>query len=167
VLEPFRMHSSSYVWNATYEAHAAEPHDTNGRLLNRKRPTDIDAARYGAAGLLHTTPTDYANFLIEVMNPRDADPFRLQPKTTAEMVRPHVKGGDSPLSSRGLGWEVVQAPEDNYLVHGGDNDGFHAFVAASLKQRTGYIVMTNGDGGGELIKKLIIGETPLNRLLRG
>jgi len=81
------------------------------------------------------------------------------------MVRPQIKGGDSPQSWRALGWEVVRSDKDDFIVHGGDNSGFHAFAAASLKRRNGYIFMTNGDGGMDLLKKLIIGDTPLNQLL--
>jgi hypothetical protein len=37
--------------------------------------------------------------------------------------------------------------------------------AASLQRQTGYVVMTNGDGGWQLVKNLIIGDTPLNKVL--
>ncbi len=167
VLVPFGMDSSGYVWTRRFEQHTADPHDEQGRLLDRGRPSDIDAARYGAAGGLITTPTDYAKFLIQIINPKPSDRFRLQSSTIAEMVRPEIKGGDSPASSRALGWEVVQSDTDDIIVHGGDNSGFHAFAAASRKRKTGYMVMTNGDGGTNLIKKLIIGDTELNQLLMG
>jgi CubicO group peptidase (beta-lactamase class C family) len=164
---PFGMTASGYVWTRMYERHAADPHDDKGQPIERKKASEIDAARYAAAGLLNTTATDYAKFLIEIINPRPADRFRLEKRTIAEMVRPHIKGGDSPTSSRGLGWEVVHTDSDDLIVHGGDNSGFHAFAAASIKQKTGYVFMTNGDGGAELLKKLIIGDTALNRLLAG
>ena len=159
------MHSTGYVWNKRFERHAADPHDEQGRPLDRKMPSDIDAARYAAAGGLLTTPTDYAKFLIQIVNPKSTDRFRLQASTIAEMLRPHIKGGDSPASSRALGWEVVRTDTDDFMVHGGDNSGFHAFAAASRKRKTGYMIMTNGDGGTTLIKKLIIGNTALNQLL--
>ncbi len=164
---PFGMASSGYVWNEGYEQHVAEPHDAQGRPLERKKPTATDAARYGAAGLLHTTPTDYTKFLIEIIDPKPNDRFRLRRSTIAEMIRPRIKGGDSPTSSRALGWEVVHTDKDDFIVHGGDNAGFHAFAAASLGRKTGYIFMTNGDGGVDLLKKLIVGDTTLNRLLIG
>lgn len=167
LLVPFGMASSGYVSTAIYERHVADPHDAKGQPLTRKKPTAIDAARYGAAGLLHTTPTDYAKFLIEIIDPKPSDRFRLEKRTIAEMVRPHIKGGESPASSRALGWEVVHTSKDDVIVHGGDNPGFHAFAAACLERKTGYIFMTNGDGGIDLLKKLIIGDTTLNRLLVG
>jgi CubicO group peptidase (beta-lactamase class C family) len=101
------------------------------------------------------------------VDPRPSDRFRLQKRTIAEMVRPHIKGGESPASSRALGWEVVHTGKDDFILHGGDNPGFHAFAAASLERKTGYIFMTNGDGGIDLLKKLIVGNTTLNRLLIG
>jgi CubicO group peptidase (beta-lactamase class C family) len=165
VLIPFGMRLSTYVWNGDEERHAATPHDAHGQPLPTRKPTTVDAARYGAAGLLCTTATDYARFLIEVVDPKPSDRFRLQQRTLFEMMRPHVKGGDSPTSSRALGWEVVHTDEDDLIVHGGDNSGFHAFAAASPRQRSGYVFMMNGDGGVDLLKRLIVGDTPLNQLL--
>lgn len=165
LLAPFGMASSGYVYTDSYERHAAAPHGAHGQPLPRQKASDIDAARYGAAGMLHTTATDYAKFLIEIMDPKPSDRFRLRKETIAEMVRPQIKGGDSPDSWRALGWEVVRTDKDDLIVHGGDNSGFHAFAAASIKRRSGYIFMTNGDGGMDLLKKLIIGDTPLNQLL--
>jgi CubicO group peptidase (beta-lactamase class C family) len=165
LLSPFKMTSSGYVSTDSYERHTAAPHDAHGQPIPRQKASDIDAARYGAAGLLHTTPTDYAKFLIEIMDPKPSDRFRLRKDTIAEMVRPQIKGGDSPDSWRTLGWEVVRTDKDDVIVHGGDNSGFHAFAAASIKRRTGYVFMTNGDGGMELLKELIVGDTPLNQLL--
>jgi hypothetical protein len=33
----------------------------------------------------------------------------------------------SPQSWRSLGWEVIRSDQDDVIVHGGDNSGFHAF----------------------------------------
>jgi hypothetical protein len=69
-----------------------------------RRSSEIDAARYGTAGLLQTTPTDYSKFLIEILDPKPSDRFRLNKTTLAEMLRPEIKGGDSPkLALAGLG----------------------------------------------------------------
>lgn len=95
---------------------------------------------------LYTTATDCAKFLIEIMAPKPSDRFRLRKETIAEMVRPEIKGVDSPMSWRALAWEVVRTDQDDWIVHGGDNSGFHAFAAASLKRRNGCNFMTNGDG---------------------
>src|SRR5207248_827107 len=97
-LVPFGMASSGYLWNDTIEKHMARGHDPKGRpsKLDRK-PTGPSVARYAAAGGLCTTPTDYAKFLIEVIEPGPRDAFRLKRDTLKEMLRPQVKR--SPESS--------------------------------------------------------------------
>jgi CubicO group peptidase (beta-lactamase class C family) len=127
ILAPFGMTSSAYA-------------------------TGPGAARYAAVGGLLTTPTDYAKFMIEVLNPKQPDAFRLKRETIDEMLRPHVKVVNGPYtSSWALGWQI----QDNGLInHGGDNKGFHSHAIASRKTKSGFVVMTNGDNGPRLIQKL-------------
>jgi CubicO group peptidase (beta-lactamase class C family) len=167
VLRPLGMDSSGYVWTPKMEQHAAYPHDDQGRLLDLGKPSDIEAARYAAAGGLLTTPTDYAKFVIHIINPKSNERSRLQDSAINVMLRPQIKGGQSPESWRALGWEVVQTDTEDILLHGGNTSGFHAFAAASRTRKTGYMIMTNGDGGANLILKLILGDTTLNQLLMG
>ena len=42
-------------------------------------------------GGLFTTPTDYANFLIAIIDPKPSDAFRLTKDSLEEMLRPQVK----------------------------------------------------------------------------
>jgi CubicO group peptidase (beta-lactamase class C family) len=159
VLVPFGMASSGYLWNDTMEKHMARGHDEKGRPseINR-RPTRPSAARYGMAGGLFTTPTDYAKFLIEIMDPKASDAFRLTKASLAEMLRPQVKR--NPQSSWALGWEINHTESGDFLRHGGGNPGFSCFVAASVERKSGYVIMTNSENNGYLgvIAKLITGE---------
>jgi CubicO group peptidase (beta-lactamase class C family) len=152
ILAPFGMGSSGYIANDTLARHAATPHDQNGNPLPKSQSTGPAAARYAAAGGLHTTPTDYARFMIEVLNPKKPDTFRLKKETIDEMLRPHVKVVNGPYtSSWALGWQV----QDNGLInHGGDNKGFHCHAIASPKTKSGFLVMTNGDNGPKIIQQL-------------
>ena len=43
------------------------------------------------------------------------------------------------------------------LTHDGSNPGFRAFGGISLAQKSGFIVMTNGDNGGVLMERLLFG----------
>jgi CubicO group peptidase (beta-lactamase class C family) len=160
---PFAMNFSSFVWNDTFEKHASRPHDRDGKPLEKKKPSDkgTGVTRYGAAGGLHTTPTDYAKFLIEVMDPKPSDAFRLKKSTIEEMLRPHIKTNDEFSSSWALGWQVQQSGVVN---HGGYNKGFVSHAVFSPKTKTGFVVMTNGDNGGHVIKSLLLGEL-IQRLL--
>ena len=166
LLAPVGMASSGYVWNETFAKHAARPHEAKGTPLEKKKPRATTAARYGAAGGLHTTPTEYAKFLIEVMDPKPRDGFRLNKESLEEMVRPHVKVPNDPNGSWALGWAIQHNDKGNVISHGGHNTGFHSFAGALRERRSGYVIMSNGDSAGEPLKELTIGEGILNRLLR-
>jgi CubicO group peptidase (beta-lactamase class C family) len=161
---PFGMTSSGYVWNDTFENHAARPHDPEGKPFDNKKRTATDVARYAAAGDLHTTPTDYARFLIEVIDPKESDAFRLNEKSREEMVRPQVKVDDS--RSWALGWQIQHTKKGDLIQHGGNNKGFHAFVSASVERKSGFIVMTNGENGWKLISNQVFAEV-MTRFLAG
>jgi CubicO group peptidase (beta-lactamase class C family) len=145
VLVPCRMESSGYVWNETFEQHAARPHDAAGRPLPLTKPTATDAARYAAMGGLRTTALDYAHFLIAVIAPQASRPFRLSPASRQEMFRPQVSVDES--NSWGLGWEIHRTAGGTLIQHQGGQTGVQAFTAASVVQRSGYVILTNSANG--------------------
>ena len=163
VLAPFGMTSSGYVWNAEFEAKAAQGHDETGRLQKpRRRASAVEAARYAAIGGLHTTPTEYAKFLLEVIDPKPQDAYRLGRASRDEMIRPQVKVDAS--SSWALGWQVYQSAAGDLLSHSGDNPGFKAFVVASVPRKSGWVILINGDNAGPIIRALVDDKCPLNEL---
>jgi CubicO group peptidase (beta-lactamase class C family) len=145
LLTPFGMTSSGYVWRDAFERHAARPHDVDGKPLVKGKPTATDAARYAAAGGLHTTASDYARFLIEILNPRASDAFRLTKASLQEMLRPQVKVDQS--SSWALGWQVRHTPRGDFVQHQGGQGGFQAFTAALVNRRSGFVMLTNSANG--------------------
>jgi CubicO group peptidase (beta-lactamase class C family) len=167
VLMPFGMASSGYLWNDTISNHMARGHDEEGKpsVISRK-PTGPSVARYGMVGGLCTTPTDYARFLIEVINPKPSDAFRLKSGSLKEMLRPQVKRTAD--SSWALGWEIEHTEKGNFLRHGGGNPGYSCFVAASVERKSGYVIMTNSENSGYygVIAKLITGNI-MSRFLGG
>jgi CubicO group peptidase (beta-lactamase class C family) len=165
IFDPFGMTSSGYVWNDAYADRYAAPHDGRGNIVRESRPTVTEAARYGSAGGLFTTATEYARFLAEVVDPRPTDAFRLTSRSRDEMIRPQVRVDDS--SSWALGWRIVHGRGGDLLTHGGENVGFQNFIAASIQRKSGYVLLTNGDNGIEIIGKLTNGATPLNDLVSG
>jgi CubicO group peptidase (beta-lactamase class C family) len=153
LLVPFAMTSSGYL----YKEGMARPYDNTGRLIGDRKATAIEAARFGSAGGLHTTPTDYAKFLIELIDPKPSDAYRLKPDSLREMVRPQVKLTDS--VSWGLGWAIAHTSAGDILCHSGDNPGYKAMAATSVQQKAGFIIITNGDRGfDEIIAKVVKSE---------
>lgn len=162
LLGPLGMTASGYLWNDAMEKHAARPHDRDGKPLLKKKPNGPNVARYGSAGGLHATATDYAKFILEVIEPKPSDAFRLKRESVAEMVRPHIKTNDEFKSSWALGWQILHTANGDLIAHGGYNTGFHSFAAASIKRKNGYVVVMNGDNEA-VVKKLAFGDTALNQ----
>jgi len=157
IFVPFGMSSSGYVWNDVLAKRMAHPHDVKGNPLENNKPGSKEIARYAAAGELRTTPSDYTRFLIEVIEAKKTDGFRLSKESRDLMIHPQVK--IDATTSWALGWKIVHTENGDLIVHGGDNTGFHAFAAASVPRRCGLVFMTNGDNGPQVINKLILGET--------
>ena len=162
---PFGMTSSGLTWSPRIEANMAWGHDPKGQpLKGSRKPVGPAIARYGAAGGMATTPTDYARFLIEIVDPKPADAFRLTRASLEEMLRPQVER--SPDSSWALGWERRHTPTGDVIAHGGGHPGYSCFVAASPQRKSGYVIMTNSEETGylEVIAALVAGD-PLTQLL--
>lgn len=168
LLVPFGMSQSGYVWNDVFENHAARPHDLQGQPLVKKKPTATDAARYASSGGLHTTATDYARFLLEIVNPKARDDFRLSTETLREMLRPQIKLDEATkiddAEAWALGWAVQQRTTGSVIVHSGGQAGFRSLVMASVPNQSGFVVLTNSDGGGKVFYNHDF-TTATNRLL--
>ena len=148
VLEPLGMASSAYVWNDTIARHKARPHDASGKPVPIYKATATDAARYAAAGGLHSTALEYANFLIEVMSPRAPAKFRLSDASRREMMRRQIKVDDK--ASWGLGWQIPNVPSGLRIQHQGGQSGVQTFAAAQVDRRSGYVILTNSDNGWKI-----------------
>jgi len=167
LLVPFGMASSGYLWNDTIEKRMARGHDPEGKPSKMSRkPTGPSVARYGMVGGLCTTPTDYSKFLIEIIDPKASDAFRLNKDSLKEMLRPQVKRNSQ--SSWALGWDITHTENGNFIRHGGGHPGYSCLVAASVERKSGYVIMTNGEKSGfyGVIAKLISGEI-LSQFLGG
>jgi CubicO group peptidase (beta-lactamase class C family) len=150
LLQPFGMTSSGYAF--TQAMQLATPHDATGRPLPNTPPSDPAVARYGSAGALMTTASDYARFLIEVLQPRPADDYRLNEASRNEMLKPQIEAGPSPIkASWALGWQIWHLEQGTVVAHGGDIDGWHSQSAFSPERKTGFVILTNGEGGTPLI----------------
>jgi len=154
---PFAMASSGYLWTPEFAGRMARPHGTVGNPKDNKKSAVADVARYGSSGALLATPSDYAKFLIEVIDPKPPDAFRLSRDSLKEMTRPQVKV-DAYLfkSSWALGWQIRHSANGDFICHGGDNDGFHAMCAASMERKSGVVIMTNGENGWQLIQRQLM-----------
>ena len=150
VLEPFRMTSSRIVWDGkAYARRLARRHDKDGTpIVEPPRPETAaekaeGLATYGAAAALHTTPADYAKFLIEIVDPKPADPFRLNERSRRDYLHPQFKRDG--ITSSGLGWVIGQHGALTFFNHSGSASGWFCESYASVGRKAGIVIMTNGD----------------------
>ena len=137
VLRPLGMTSSYLVWDDSLASRTAVGHDFVGNVKDKWKP---DA--FNAASSLHTTATDYARFLGEVMNPT-----LVSPALVAEMLTPESDVTDGVFW--GLGWGLEQSPPEAEVRfwHWGNNGYFKCFTLASPDTDTGLIFFTNSENG--------------------
>jgi CubicO group peptidase (beta-lactamase class C family) len=151
VLRPLGMTSSFITWDMNSVRQIAKPHDESGARIAGKYvtpPAGPEAAdgiaRYGAAAMLMTTPTDYAKFLLEFLSPKPADDSRLNDASRSEMLRPQFTKNDR--AWEGLAWALEQHEGTPMLfTHAGQDAGYYCFTAGSTERRSGLMVMLNGD----------------------
>jgi CubicO group peptidase (beta-lactamase class C family) len=159
ILVPLGMTSSRVDWDMDYVRQIAKPHDENGKRIAGKfytLPSASEAAegvaRYGAAATLMTTPTDYAKFLLEFLNPKPADNFRLNESSRKEMLRPQVKKSSG---WEGLAWALEQHEGTSIFTHAGQDAGWYCVTAGSPERRSGLMVMLNGDTYVPFLMKML------------
>ncbi len=153
---PFGMSRSGYIERDRISKYRARPHNANGDPLPFRPAGPVDLARYGAAGGLLTNPADYATFMMGVVDPKPPDDFHLRSSSLKQMLTPQIevaKGTDYTVSW-GLGWRIARTSHGLLFGHGGENPGFQCISEVCVDDRSGFVVMTNGDSGSKLLEKL-------------
>jgi CubicO group peptidase (beta-lactamase class C family) len=148
VLNPIGMTNSTYEQPlpSHREKQAARAHNRMGARMGDPWHVYPEQA---AAGLW-TTPSDLAKFAIEVQLSLLGKSNRVLSQTTVrEMVTPV---GVGPFA---VGFQIEKEGEGWYFTHGGSNWGFQCDLVAHRVNGYGAAIMTNGDGGGALIGRLL------------
>ena len=117
------------------------------------RPLNTQPHETGAAWGLLTTAGDYAAFLSQVCSAR-----KLSPEMQADMLSPQSPIPDSAglgPSSYGLGWVIMQLGSETIAMHSGNNDEYRSLAAYLPDTGEGYVVLTNGRNGEDLIMALL------------
>lgn len=154
VLEPLAMTSSSFgqLLSEDRVASASAGHDANGHNIF----ADYNFYPELAAAGLWTTPRDLARLLIELqLSLLNQSNTLLASEVVEEMIVP-IEGPifGSGNTYYGLGFMVWKEGDEKYFGHGGTNKGFQSQMMAHNRLGMGYVVMTNGDNGESVLKKI-------------
>jgi CubicO group peptidase (beta-lactamase class C family) len=157
VFQPLGMMSSGYVWRPEYEQLKAFGHGAAGLPAVRRKPAEATVAT------LHTTPLDYARFMIAVMKGAG-----LKPETARAMLTPQMKvdqgcftcldGGTGRLSeslSWGLGFGLERTPRGTAFWHWGENNGEFQNFAMGYPDGDGVVVFTNSGNGFGIMPEIV------------
>jgi CubicO group peptidase (beta-lactamase class C family) len=147
VFKPLGMNNSSFIWEDRFERAIVPGSWSNGAPTSSRR-FNVPVA----AATLYTTAQDYGRFLAAVLGDE-----RLLALITEFPV---------PVESRldlswGNGWGIERVGSDAYLWQWGNNPGYRAFVMASPRTGSGFVLLTNSESG------LALSEPIANAVLPG
>ncbi|MGI4873376.1 MAG: serine hydrolase domain-containing protein [Janthinobacterium lividum] len=150
IFRPLGMTHTSYVWQPAFEKNYALGYDEQGKPLEKHRRT-----KAGAAGSMETTPTDYAIFLMAVMQGRGLTPAAKQQLTRTQVRIPYrgqfgplatVAAPDSNRSIRlgyGLGWGTFDSIYGHAYFKEGHDDGWENHSVVFGDQRKAILLLGN------------------------
>ena len=156
------LESTSYIWNENLDSQIATGHDADGKCNERKKYLHSNAAY-----TLYTTSDEYAKLIIEIMKPENLNDYSLSNSMIKEMLTHQIRvdtrevidrpGRNFGLQGfRGLGWAIDSTITGDVIYHSGSNQtGFTCYSQFSPKDGSGIVIMTNGENGSELWKRLI------------
>lgn len=136
---------------AMREADPKSPPSTHGLLVN-------------TAGGLLTTASDYAKFMVLMMDRPKRAAWEISDTARQAMLTPRleIRGRDI---SRALGWELEQSPSGMLFQHSGSNYGiFKTLGVGDARNGRAIIVFTNAANGNALAARIVREATGIDRL---
>lgn len=150
VFEPLGMKESSLVWEKQFDLQTATGHTEAGIPIPKRKPL-----KHNAAASMHTTATDYARFMIAVINGTGLKPATARAMVGTQMKvdkgcsncigRPVTQPSDT--ISWGLGVGLQHTTAGDSFWHWGDNGAFRCMMVAYPASKQGMIIFTNSGNG--------------------
>lgn len=101
-----------------------------------------------AAAALWSTPEDLASFLVALLEGLAGEGHEAMPANVARRMATEA------LEGMGLGFGVHGAGAARVVDHSGATRGYRTYMAAFPERGQGFVIMTNADGGGDLIGEI-------------
>jgi CubicO group peptidase (beta-lactamase class C family) len=164
IFNPAGMHDTSFTRQPWFEGRIAVPTDAQGKSL----PPQF-ADKPSAADLVYTTPSDYAKFIISILNHTAVTPAVFAERSRIQFSeKDKMCAGDKASTCPddvgfGLSWQVARFGDDAYLMHTGNDEGVTTLAYINLATRSATIVFTNSANGGKIYMPVLesIGKDPV------
>ncbi|MBK8944016.1 MAG: serine hydrolase [Ignavibacteriae bacterium] len=162
IFDKLLLNSTSFIWEEKYNNQIATGHNSDGKVKERKKYLHSNAAF-----TLYTTSKEYAKIILEILNSYKNNKTIFAKSSIDEMLSHQVRvdsrdvierpGRNIGLQAfRGLGWAIDSTITGDVIYHSGANQtGFRCYSQFSPKDGSGIVIMTNGENGNELWRKLI------------
>ncbi len=147
LLNPLDMNRSTYdiLIPATANQNISSAHDEQGRVIEggwRNYPES-------AGGGLWSTPSDLARVIMHLQQIMAGRPGGIvTAESLSAMLTPTIAG------AYGMGFSLYEEGAEKMFGHTGTNEGFKAAWWGFVHRGEGYVILTNGRNGGELIREL-------------
>lgn len=166
LLQPLRMARSTYLWNGESKLPLAIGHDEENKPGAKFMNTEM-----WASSSLHSTPSEFAQFMTAMMQPLAQDDFHLSSPTLDMMLTPHVAVNDSapwqsdwpkqtillnPHVAWGLGWGIQQNVRASSFWQWGDNGNYTAFAVGYRDEGIGAVIMLNNGKGYKIFEPICL-----------
>ena len=151
VFQPMGIRDGSLVWNERFEELGASPHPDSISPASRWRPSEPNVA-----SSLHISATNYAKFLIALMNGDGLSDEALQEMLRPQNSIPREAWGLKPseTASFGLGILVGESPCGTWYSHSGSNPGFTSNFEVHDGCNIGYVFLVNNQQAHNLNQDL-------------
>lgn len=166
---PLGMQSSSFIWRESYIGKAADGHAQGGGPIEPRRKYH----QANAAFTLYTTASDYARFLVNMMELEQPMEGMLLPSMAKKMITPEtavtnrkpIVRGSSTAEGKvhfGLGWRIDQVGDQSHFCHSGSNrTGFRCYAEFNPASKNGIVILTNSADGHHLWQAMLRKMNPL------
>jgi len=161
VLGPIGMKDTSFTTQEWFSGRLAEPYGKDGFMKPQLTST------WNAADLVHTTVTDYAHFVISVMNKEALSPdiaaqrLVITRDWVPDDARKQVCAYEPPgtachiSAGMGLGWQIIVHNGVTIVDHSGSDDGAHTYAFFVPSRHLGAVIFTNGENGPKVIAEIV------------
>jgi CubicO group peptidase (beta-lactamase class C family) len=150
IFKPLNMNETALTRRSWFEGRIASPTDKNGKILP---PTIRDSLKFSAADDGYTTPSDYARFLISLLQPD-----QIGQKVAAERNKMQISAkGEACQGDRikmcpddvgyGLGWAMMKSGDHNIYWHSGSDRGEATIGWWEPATGRGGVIFTNSAKG--------------------
>ena len=149
ILDPLGLDSSTFKYPLPQNLapNAASGHWADGVVISGGWHTFPEM---GTGASLWSTPSDLANFYIDLMLTYTGQSEKvISQEMAVEMLTPQIE-------DRGLGpWVIDEGGDLFYFGHPGHNDGYKSYSVFYPKRGQGLVIMTNSDAGDALIYEIL------------